>query len=112
VPRRWGFWSARRYVSLYKPGQAEDVFPYYRPNARWTALRSVRVPIAAIIGSRDEYLDRRPQAVLDAFRRHAARARSFAGVVVPGAGHGFTGRERELADLVVRWIRNPGDTSD
>ena len=53
VPRAWGFWSARRYVSLYKPGQAEDVFPYYRPGARWPALRSVRVPVAVIIGGRD-----------------------------------------------------------
>src|SRR6185503_14120367 len=65
VPRAWGFYGARRYVSLYRPGQAEDVFPYYRPNARWTALRSVRLPVAAIVGERDEYLDRPPQALID-----------------------------------------------
>jgi acetyl esterase/lipase len=105
VPRAWGFWSARRYLSLYRPGEAEDVFPYYRPTARWPALRSVRVPIAAIIGSRDEYLDRPPGALIEAFREHAERARSFTGVVVPGARHGFAGRERALADVMVRWIR-------
>jgi pimeloyl-ACP methyl ester carboxylesterase len=105
VPRAWGFLGARRYVSLYKPGQAEDVFPYYRPNARWTALRSVRVPIAAIIGGRDEYLDRPAPALIDAFRRNASRPGSFTGAVVPRAGHGFAGRERELAELIVRWIR-------
>jgi alpha-beta hydrolase superfamily lysophospholipase len=105
VPRAWGFWSARRYLSLYRPGGDEDVFPYYRPGARWTALRSVRLPVAAIVGGRDEYLDRRPQELLDAFRRHAPRARSFTGIVVPGARHGFQDRERELADLIVRWIR-------
>jgi alpha-beta hydrolase superfamily lysophospholipase len=105
VPREWGFWSARRYLSLFRPGGDEDVFPYYRPGARWTALRSVRVPVAAIVGSRDEYLDRRPQELLEAFRRNASRARSFTGIVVPGARHGFQNRERELADLIVRWIR-------
>jgi acetyl esterase/lipase len=105
VPRAWGFWSARRYISLYRPGEAEDVFPYYRPTARWPALRSVRVPIAAIIGSRDEYLDRPPRALLDAFRQNAERARSFNGAVVPGACHGFAGRERALAEIMVRWIR-------
>ena len=105
MPRAWGFWSARRYLSLYRPGEEEDVFPYYRPRARWTALRSVRVPVAAIVGSRDEYLDRRPQELIDAFRRNASRARSFTGIVVPGARHGFQNRERELADLIVRWIR-------
>jgi alpha-beta hydrolase superfamily lysophospholipase len=107
VPRAWGFWSARRYISLYRPGEAEDVFPYYRPGARWTALRAVRLPIAAIIGSRDEYLDRRPQELLDAFRRNAVRARSFTGVVLPGAGHGFQQHERELAEVIVRWVRDP-----
>jgi dienelactone hydrolase len=105
VPRTWGFWSARRYLSLYRPGGDEDVFPYYRSGARWTALRSVRLPIAAIVGSRDEYLDRRPEELVEAFRRNAARARSFTGIVVPGASHGFQHRERELADLIVRWIR-------
>jgi len=104
VPRAWGFWSAHRYISLYRPGEDEDVFPYYRPNARWTAFRSVRLPLAAILGSRDEYLDRPALEVIDAFRRNAARARSFTGVVVPRARHGFQGHERELADLVVRWI--------
>ena len=103
VPRAWGFWSARRYVSLFKPGQAEDVFQYYRANARWTALRSVRVPIAAIVGSRDEYLDRRAEALIDAFRQNASRSRSFTGKIVAGAGHSFVGHERQLADVIVRW---------
>src|SRR5437867_3186159 len=107
VPRAWGFWSAHRYISLYRPGQDEDVFPYDRPSARWTTLRSVRLPIAAIIGSRDEYLDRPPQEVIDAFRRNAVRARSFSGVVLRGARHGFQKREGELADMIVRWVRNP-----
>ena len=107
VPGAWGFWSARRYISLYRPGQDEDVFPYYRPGARWTALRSVPLPIAAIIGSRDEYLDRPPREVIDAFRRNAVRARSFSGVVLRGARHGFQKREGELADMIVRWVRNP-----
>jgi pimeloyl-ACP methyl ester carboxylesterase len=105
VPRAWGFYSARRYVSLYKPGQTEDVFPYYRPDARWTALRAVRVPLAAVLGSRDEFLDRPAAAVIDAFRRNARRARSFTGAIIPGADHGFTGRESALAELVVRWIQ-------
>ena len=104
VPRAWGFWSAHRYISLYRPGEDEDVFPYYRPNARWTAFRSVRLPLAAILGSRDEYLDRPAREVIEAFRRNAVRARSFTGIVVPRARHGFQGHERELADLVVRWI--------
>ena len=104
VPRAWGFWSARRYVSLFRPGEDEDVFQYYRPNGRWTALRSVRVPLAAIVGARDEYLDRRPEALIEAFRKNATRARSFSGEIVAGAGHSFVGHERALAEALVRWV--------
>jgi pimeloyl-ACP methyl ester carboxylesterase len=106
VPRGFGFHSARRYISLYRPGEAEDVFPYYRPNARWTALRRVRLPIAAIVGSRDEYLDRPPADLIEAFERNATRARSFSGLVIPGALHGFQKHEAVLAQAIVRWVRS------
>jgi pimeloyl-ACP methyl ester carboxylesterase len=106
VPRAFGFWSARRYLSLYRPGETEDVFPYDRPDAHWTALGRVRRPLAAIIGGRDEYLDRRPAELIDAFARNATHARSFSGIIIPGARHGFQRREAELARTIVRWIQS------
>ncbi|HET7340501.1 MAG TPA: DUF1749 domain-containing protein, partial [Methylomirabilota bacterium] len=105
VPRAFGFWSARRYLSLYRPGEAEDVFPYYRPDARWSALRAVRAPLAVIVGARDEYLERSPRALLEAFAANATRARSFTGLVVPRARHGFVGHEGVLARVIVGWLR-------
>ncbi len=104
VPPAWGFWSARRYISLYRPGGADDVFPYHRDNARWSTFRSVRLPVAAILGGRDEFLDRPAREVIEAFQRNAVRARSFSGAVVPRARHGFQGHERQLVDLLVRWV--------
>jgi len=108
VPRAFGFRSARRYISLYRPGEAEDVFPYYRPGARWTALGRIRLPVAVIVGSRDEYLDRRPAALVEAFERNATRARSFTGLVIPGAPHGFQKREDVLARSIADWIQRRG----
>jgi pimeloyl-ACP methyl ester carboxylesterase len=108
VPRAWGFRSAGRFISLYRPGEAEDVFPYYRPDAGWTALRRIRVPLAVIVGGRDEYLDRRPEALAAAFERNAIRVRSFRGIVVPRANHGFRGHERALVREIVRWARTVG----
>jgi pimeloyl-ACP methyl ester carboxylesterase len=105
VPRAWGFLSARRFISLYRPGGAEDVFPYYRPRARWVALGRVRVPLAVIVGGRDEYLDRRADELIAAFERHATGTRAFTGLVVPRAPHGFRGREAAVAREIVRWIR-------
>lgn len=108
VPRAWGFWSARRFISLYRPGEAEDVFPYYRSDAGWTALRRVRVPLAVIVGSRDEYLDRRAEELVAAFERNAPATRAFTGIIVPRALHGFRGHEPALAGDVVRWARTVG----
>jgi len=106
VPRAWGFWSARRYLSLYRPGEAEDVFPYDRPGARWPALRAIRAPLAVMVGGRDEFLDRSPQALIEAFAVQAGRAESFTGRIIPGALHGFQGREAAVARAVVEWIRD------
>ncbi|MGH7315182.1 MAG: alpha/beta hydrolase [Candidatus Rokuibacteriota bacterium] len=108
VPRRFGFLSARRFISLYRPGEAEDVFPYYRPDAGWAALRRVRVPVAVLIGSRDEYLDRRAAALIAAFERNATRTPSFSGTVIPRAPHGFGRHEDALAREIVRWARRVG----
>jgi pimeloyl-ACP methyl ester carboxylesterase len=108
VPRAWGFLSARRFISLYRPGGAEDVFPYYRPRARWAALGRVRVPLAVIVGGRDEYLDRRAGELIAAFERHATGTRAFAGLVVPRARHGFRGHEAAVAREIVRWTRRRG----
>ena len=62
------------------------------------------MPVTAIVGSRDEYLDRRPGELIGAFERNATRARSFTGIVVPGARHGFQGRERALGQAILRFI--------
>jgi pimeloyl-ACP methyl ester carboxylesterase len=108
VPKAWGFWSARRYLSLYRPGEAEDVFPYHRPGARWTALRAIRAPLAVMVGGRDEFLDRSPEVLIAAFAAQAALAESFTGRIIPGALHGFQGREAAVARAVVDWIRERG----
>lgn len=105
VPRAWGFFAARRYLSLYRPGGAEDVFPYYRPGARWTALRRVRVPVAVIVGGRDEYLDRPARRLVAAFAEAATATGAFTGLVLPGAPHGFRNREPALARAIVTWAR-------
>jgi len=108
IPRAWGFRSAGRFVSLYRPGEAEDVFPYYRPDADWRALGRIRVPTAVIVGSRDEYLDRRAAELVASFERNATGARTFTGIIVPRASHGFRGHEDVLAREIVRWVRRGG----
>ena len=108
IPRAWGFRSAARFVSLFRPGEAEDVFQYYRSDGDWRALGRLRVPTAVIVGGRDEYLDRRAAELVAAFERHATGTPAFSGIIVPRASHGFRGHEAVLARALVRWIRRDG----
>lgn len=98
-------WTARRFLSAHTPGTAEDVFPYYDPRARWSAYRSIKIPVAFLIGSRDEYSDRSTRELADIFKRQS-RTKSFSAFIIKGAGHSFMKKEKELADAVVKWIKS------
>lgn len=99
-----GYFSAQRYLSLFRPNSAEDVFPYYNPTARWTAFRSIRIPALVIIGQRDEHLDRPLKNFLAAFTAHANIRARLKTVNIPGAYHGFRHHKNALAKEVLRWI--------
>lgn len=97
--------TPRRYLSLHRPGTAEDVFPYYNSKANWKELKSVRVPMNVIIGSRDEYLDRPAKKLIETFKQNAKLAKSFSGIIIKGASHGFYKKEKELAKEIINWIK-------
>ena len=104
LPQEYGIYSAARYLSLFEAGHAEDVFPYHNPKANWKELKSVRVPVAVIIGSQDEHRDRPVKNIMEAFRKNAISAKSFSGIIIQGASHGFQKHEQELARKIIKWI--------
>ncbi len=104
LPEYHGIFTGQRYLSLYTPGSNEDVFPYHNPNARWKELRSMRIPLAIIFGSRDQYLDRPAKEIMRAFESRAVSTKSFSGSIVKGANHGFVKKEKEVAREIISWI--------
>ena len=129
MPQSYDIFSAARFLSMFRHGTAEDTFPYLDPRAEWKELKSIRLPVAVIIGERDEYLDpvrspvrmrtgtrlrrltsngvnRPAQKLIDIFRANAPLAKSFSGVIIKGADHGFKNKEKELAKTIVYWITN------
>lgn len=103
---RGSLYTAQRAKSLFTQESNEDMFPYYNRRAPWKELRSVQIPLAVLIGARDEYLDRPAESLTEIFRKNAIRAKSFNGIIIKGAGHSFTGKEKELSKAVVGWIQN------
>lgn len=105
VPEKFGLYSRARYLSLFQPGRNEDTFPYYNLNGSWKVLKNIRVPIAVVIGSRDEYLDLQPKNFIEIFRKNAVATKSFSGIIIKGAGHSFRRKEKELSRAIVSWMR-------
>lgn len=105
LPPKFGIWSAQRYVSILNEGSNEDIFPYYNFKATWKELKSVRQPIVIIVGLRDEYLDRKPESLIDVFRKKAKLTKSFSGFIIKNAGHSFYKKEKELTKIIIRWIK-------
>lgn len=97
--------TARRALSLFTPGAAEDVFTYYNPKAAWKELKSIHAPLAVIFGSRDETLDRPAKKIIEIFRSHAASTKSFTGAIIKGAGHSFLKKEKELSRVILQEIK-------
>lgn len=106
MPRKYvsgGFWGAARLLSIAKRGRREDTFPYYDAHRHFYWAKRVRIPVLVLIGSKDQFADRPVKDILDAFRREVPK-RWFSGVILPGAPHSFTGREKELARVLTKWI--------
>ena len=104
MPLRFGLYSVKRYWSLYHPGEAEDTFPYHNKDAKWRELKNVKIPIAVVIGSRDEHLDRPAKKLIDIFRDKAVSTKSFTGFIIKNTSHSFQKKEKELGRIVLNWI--------
>lgn len=107
MPSEFGlYYSPRRFLSLFTAGSAEDVVPYHNPNAKWKELISIRIPIAVIFGSRDQYLDRPAKKLIEIFRSKAKSTKNFSGIIIKGARHSFQKKEKELAQAIIKWIKS------
>lgn len=104
-PQPFGIWTTQRLISILSEGAPEDTFPYYNPNAKWKELNSVHVPIAVVFGSRDEYLTRVAKELVRIFWQNARQTKSFSGIIIKGADHGFRGKEKELTREIIKFIK-------
>ncbi len=90
--------DAQRWLSLYTPESAEEIFTYASGRAPKT-LRKTRVPLIALFASDDQYADR-PTRELAAWFTRARPAKPIETFVVEAPDHGFTGKARIVADII------------
>ena len=96
--------TPRRFVSLYSPRSSEDTFDYGDTKPTLTYFSAIHAPLLLLIGSLDEYLDRPVKKFLDVFDQYA-RSKNYKSIIIPGALHGFNGKENIAVDAMFRWVR-------
>ena len=102
LPMLYEKFSAHRFLSIADPRSVEaQVFNYDGPLRHF---RAIRCPLLAFLGTHEEFACR-PVAEMGAILRQATRARPFHFFAVPGADHGFHGREAATVQRVLRWVR-------
>ena len=102
--REWFECDAQRYLSLYTPDTAEDIFPYAFPAKRPKILEAVKIPILALLAGDDEYGDRPPHEIGKWFSDHI---RSMHEVhIIDEVQHSFKGSESQITDLIQSWAKN------
>jgi pimeloyl-ACP methyl ester carboxylesterase len=93
--------SWRAFYDMANPRGDYNVFDFGEGKFRY--LRGIRKPALFVYGDRDEFVGDVPRAVgilADAIGPKP----NVEFVILEDADHGFSGRERELADLVVHWV--------
>lgn len=94
--------TPKRWMSLLAKGSPEDVFNYHDEKGALRTFSAITVPMLVMFGGSDEHADRPVPEMKKAFDLHAASSK-YMSVIIPGADHGFTGKEQEFVDTIVSW---------
>ncbi len=96
--------TPNRFLSLYDTNGAEDTFPYYQNNPKFTSFSKITKPLMVIMGGADEYSERSTSDIVKIYEKHQ-KSKNFKGIVIPGAFHSFGGKEKEFVNEVISWIK-------
>jgi len=101
----WYRLSSQTYLSLSEKGRPVDNLPVLRNPDKWPQLGIINVPILGIMGEKDDIEIRSLKNDLDLIASKAINAPSFNKKFVKGANHSYSRREKDLAKIVVNWIK-------
>jgi alpha-beta hydrolase superfamily lysophospholipase len=94
--------TPKRWLSLLAPGSKEDVFNYGDKKNVLSAFAKIRKPLLIVLSELDETADRPIEEIKQAFDTHT-KSPSYKSVIIPGATHSYTGKEKEFVREVVSW---------
>ncbi len=103
------------YQALYdtiNPEGDYNIFPYYEyfnhlnlaKKELFREFSSIKKPTLVVYGSNDQYCSGPPENCLAVLKEKCSSPELFTFKIIPGAEHGFGGKETELAHAIEKWI--------
>ncbi|MBU6447923.1 hypothetical protein KGQ24_03745, partial [Patescibacteria group bacterium] len=68
-------------------------------------FKSIKKPSFVVYGSKDEYSYGKVPQIVSLLKQQCTAPDKFKFSIIKGADHGFTGKERELAEQIVEWLK-------
>ncbi len=97
--------SAQRFLSLFTPTSIEQqMFPYFTPEKRSSALWSIRIPLLIILAGKDEHRDRPTKQIAKWFIKNSHQKTTKV-IVIKKALHSFNGQEDKIAETIAAWLQ-------
>ena len=101
MPEGQKFIGAKRFLSTANPKNPESMILNFSLD-KLEYLSGVKVPTLAVFGSKDQLMILPVELALEKMARDASCSLSTA--IIKGADHGFHGKTKLLAELVVKWV--------
>lgn len=97
--------SASTYLDIFDEGSKLRMFNLSRTDAgEFPELRSIGVPVLALVGSVDEAFLDTPAAYLEQMRTEMKSTPDFSGHVIEGAPHNYLDYEESVAERIGTWL--------
>jgi pimeloyl-ACP methyl ester carboxylesterase len=104
--------SYQSFFDQINPDGDYNIFPFYwllnkvriMKKKPWREIQSIKIPSLVVYGGKDEYCCGRVNDCVDLIRESVSNKRNFQFTVIPGADHGYFGKEELLADKVVKFL--------
>jgi pimeloyl-ACP methyl ester carboxylesterase len=97
--------DAKAYVSAFDPNTKSAIFNFHDPNARFEELSTIDCPILATYGTVGEaVVDNKVEEALSIIKKRAILAKRCDTALIQGAPHDYLGCEKELSEIIEKWI--------
>ena len=96
--------TPKRFLSLITPKSLEDVFDYGDPEPCMKLFSTITLPLLVMFGGADTLADRSIENIRRQFDTHQ-QSSHYSSIILQGANHGFDGKEKEVAEILISWIK-------